>query len=104
MILAGRGRLRRHAGTRATGDAAEAAYGWFLGDNDVGLRGRGRRRPAAATTAWAERGVNENQGAESTLMWLTAVETHARSCDGTADAVRAQARRAEAPCRWRMRP
>ena len=54
-------------------EAAERAYGWFLGDNDVGL-------PVAipATGGCQDglepQGVNLNQGAESTLMWLTALE------------------------------
>ena len=54
-------------------DAAERAYAWFLGDNDVGL-------PLAipATGGCQDglepHGVNLNQGAESTLMWLTALE------------------------------
>ena len=53
--------------------AAEAAYAWFLGDNNVGLV------VADAATGGchdglAEDHVNVNQGAESTLMWLTALE------------------------------
>ena len=53
--------------------AAEAAFGWFLGDNIVGI-------PVATPgtggchDGLAPRHVNGNQGAESTLMWLTAVE------------------------------
>ncbi|MGZ8800565.1 MAG: hypothetical protein ACXWXF_11445, partial [Aeromicrobium sp.] len=54
--------------------AAEAAYGWFLGDNDTG------QIVADVVTGGchdglAEDRVNGNQGAESTLMWLTALET-----------------------------
>ena len=53
--------------------AAEAAYGWFLGDNDAGLAiadvGTG-----GCGDGLAEDHVNVNQGAESTLMWLTALE------------------------------
>ena len=54
--------------------SAEAAYGWFLGDNDAGL-------PVADVLTGgchdglSEHHVNVNQGAESTLMWLTALET-----------------------------
>jgi hypothetical protein len=66
----------------ATGDAAYrhaagSAYGWFLGDNDAGL-------PVADVASGgchdglSEGHVNVNQGAESTLMWLTAVETMRR--------------------------
>lgn len=54
--------------------AAESAYAWFLGDNES------RTVVADAATGGChdgleESGVNLNQGAESTLMWLTAVET-----------------------------
>jgi hypothetical protein len=51
----------------------EWAYGWFLGRNDA------RRRVAVPATGGCHdgltpTGVNANQGAESTLMWLTALE------------------------------
>jgi uncharacterized protein YyaL (SSP411 family) len=54
--------------------SAEAAYAWFLGDNDAGLA------VADVLTGGCHDGlsedhVNVNQGAESTLMWLTALET-----------------------------
>jgi hypothetical protein len=54
--------------------SAEAAYAWFLGENDVGLV------LADVVTGGCHDGlsedhVNVNQGAESTLMWLTALET-----------------------------
>ena len=66
------------AAFRATGrgrylDAAEAAYGWFLGDNDLGvvmidpIRG-------ACYDGLMPTGPNRNQGAESTLAWLAALE------------------------------
>jgi hypothetical protein len=54
--------------------AAEAAYAWFLGDNDVVV-------PLADPVSGGcfdglnPRGASINQGAESTLMWLTALET-----------------------------
>lgn len=54
-------------------DAAEAAYGWFLGDNDMGVTIADPARGACHDGLAAD-GVNENQGAESTLMWLMAVE------------------------------
>jgi hypothetical protein len=54
-------------------DAMERAYAWFLGANDLGVRiadpARGACRDGLTST-----GVNANEGAESTLMWLTAVE------------------------------
>ena len=49
------------------------AYGWFLGDNDMSV-------PVAIPATGGchdgltPGGVNLNQGAESTLMWLTALE------------------------------
>ena len=51
----------------------EWAYGWFLGRNDA------RRRVALPSTGGCQdglgpAGVNRNQGAESTLMWLIALE------------------------------
>lgn len=51
----------------------EWAYGWFLGRNDA------RRRVALPATGGCHdglgpEGVNRNQGAESTLMWLIALE------------------------------
>jgi len=54
-------------------DAMESAYGWFLGRNDA-------HAPVAdpASGAGADgigpAGVSRNQGAESTLMWLIALE------------------------------
>jgi len=71
--------LAAAAAYEATQDAgyarsAEAAYGWFLGDNDAGLA------VAEVATGGCHDGlsadhVNVNEGAESTLMWLTALET-----------------------------
>ncbi len=55
------------------GDLAERAYGWFTGANDLGL-------PVADPVEGAchdglgRSGLNPNQGAESTLAWLVAVE------------------------------
>ena len=54
--------------------AAEAAYGWFLGDNDAGLAVADVARGGCHDGLMRDR-VNANQGAESTLMWLTALET-----------------------------
>ena len=55
----------------------ERAYGWFLGENDLGLAladpGSG-----GGCDGLTPDGVNANQGAESTLMWLTALE-HVRA-------------------------
>jgi len=70
--------LAAHAALEATGDGrhrrlAEIAYAWFLGSNDAGLV------VADVPTGGCHDGlaadeVNGNMGAESTLMWLTAVE------------------------------
>jgi hypothetical protein len=63
---------------RATGErhypaAAEAAYGWFLGDNDLGVALADPAR-GSCYDGLTPAGPNTNQGAESTLMWLTALE------------------------------
>ena len=62
----------------ATGDhryaaVMEQAYGWFLGENDNRSQ---VADPAlgASFDGLTPTGVNANQGAESTLMWLTAAE------------------------------
>jgi len=53
--------------------AMERAYAWFLGRNDLGLDVADPRR-GAGYDGLTPRGVNTNQGAESTLMWLIASE------------------------------
>lgn len=75
-----------------TGDAryaaaAERVYGWFLGANDLGLPVADPVRGACHDGLTAK-GCNANQGAESTLMWLNAVERMA----ALRDAVQARAR------------
>ncbi len=62
----------------STGDerylrAIESAYGWFLGDNDLGVPLADPAR-GSCHDGLSPRGVNLNEGAESTLMWLTALE------------------------------
>ncbi len=57
--------------------AMERAYAWFLGDNDVRMDIADPER-GACRDGLTRRGVNTNEGAESTLMWLTAVE-HTRA-------------------------
>ncbi len=57
--------------------AIERAYAWFLGGNDLGLAVADPERGAGYDGLTA-RGVNTNQGAESTLMWLAAAE-HVRT-------------------------
>jgi hypothetical protein len=51
----------------------EVAYGWFLGDNELGVPLADPVR-GGCHDGLTPRGVNLNQGAESTLMWLTALE------------------------------
>jgi len=57
--------------------AIERAYAWFLGANDVGLSVATPERGACHDGLTPTR-VNGNEGAESTLMWLTALE-HVRA-------------------------
>ncbi len=70
--------MAAEAAHRATGlpryrEAMERAYAWFLGANDVGISIADPARGACHDGLEADR-VNQNQGAESTLMWLNAVE------------------------------
>ena len=76
MILAAEAALRE-TGRVGYRSVIESAYGWFLGANDVGVP---VADPATGSChdGLTPRGVNLNQGAESTLMWLTALE-HVRS-------------------------
>jgi hypothetical protein len=53
--------------------AMERCYAWFLGHNDVGLPVVDPERGAGFDGLEHDR-VNQNQGAESTLMWLVALE------------------------------
>jgi hypothetical protein len=54
-------------------EAAETSLAWFLGENDLGIAladpGRGACRDGLGPD-----GTNPNEGAESTLAWLSAVE------------------------------
>lgn len=70
--------LAAESALEATGDdryrmAMERAYAWFLGGNDlhapIAVPERG-----ACFDGLTPKGVNLNQGAESTLMWLIALE------------------------------
>jgi hypothetical protein len=53
--------------------AMERAYAWFLGENDLHLSLAVPER-GACFDGLTPQGVNRNQGAESTLMWLIALE------------------------------
>ncbi|HET9682240.1 MAG TPA: hypothetical protein VFP19_09395 [Candidatus Limnocylindrales bacterium] len=79
--------LAAEAALAATGKARyraamEAAYGWFLGANDLGRRVAEPARGACRDGLTAS-GLNTNEGAESTLMWLIAAE-HIRLLRGEA--------------------
>lgn len=80
MVLAAEVALRETGEARYR-RAVEAAYGWFLGDNELGVPvadpGRGGCHDGLTPD-----GVNLNQGAESTLMWLMALE-HVRGLRAT---------------------
>jgi hypothetical protein len=70
--------LAAESALEATGDdryrtAMEQAYAWFLGRNDLGVPISIPER-GAGFDGLTPKGVNENQGAESTLMWLIALE------------------------------
>jgi len=74
---------------------AEAAYGWFLGDNDAGLA-VADELTGGCHDGLSEHQVNANQGAESTLMWQMALETM-RLLRTRAMAVRSQQTRGGVP-------
>lgn len=70
--------LAAEAAYDATGDRRyatlmEGCYGWFLGGNDLRVA-VGDPATGAGFDALTPTGVNRNQGAESTLAWLLAVE------------------------------
>ncbi len=70
--------LASEAAYSATGNdryrqAARMTYAWFLGDNLLGVR-LADTSSGGCCDALTPAGVNPNQGAESTLMWLTALE------------------------------
>jgi glycosyltransferase involved in cell wall biosynthesis len=84
------------AARRASGDARwmgvmDRAFGWFLGANDLGLA---VADPSLGVCGdgLSPTGVSDNRGAESTLVWLTAVEIMraARRPAGQSQALRAR--------------
>jgi hypothetical protein len=70
--------------------AMERAYGWFLGRNDLGVWIADPMRGAGSDGLTAD-GINVNEGAESTLMWLVAAE-HIRAIRAPARPSRAVGR------------
>jgi hypothetical protein len=76
LAITGEGRYR---------EAMERSYGWFLGANDLGLCLADPVR-GACFDGLSRAGVNRNEGAESTLMWLIAVEHIRAHPDATREA------------------
>ena len=74
-----------HTGDERYWRAAESAYGWFLGDNDMDIALADPQR-GSCHDGLTPTGVNLNEGAESTLMWLTALE-HIRDIRSAAASV-----------------
>ncbi len=72
-LLLAAGAALRVTGRPAYRETMERAYAWFLGTNDLGVSVAVAAR-GACHDGLTPTGVNGNQGAESTLMWLTAVE------------------------------
>jgi hypothetical protein len=72
-LLLAAGAAHAVTGSRRYEAAMERSYAWFLGANDLGFY---VADPAsgAGCDGLTRTGVNTNQGAESTLMWLTAAE------------------------------
>jgi hypothetical protein len=78
--------LAAEAAHAATGDerhvaTMEWAFAWFAGGNDLGIRVADPAR-GASFDGLTPLGVNRNEGAESTLVWLSAVE-HLRAVRAT---------------------
>ncbi|HUQ44210.1 MAG TPA: hypothetical protein VM451_07385 [Candidatus Limnocylindria bacterium] len=78
--------LAADAAYQATGQpryraTMERAYAWFLGANDIG-RPLAHPVRGAGADGLTPKGVNRNEGAESTLMWLIAAE-HIRAIRGS---------------------
>lgn len=77
--------LAAEAALEATGEsrfraAMELAYAWFLGRNDLGMSVAHPER-GACSDGLTPTGLNTNEGAESTLVWLMAAE-HMRALRG----------------------
>jgi hypothetical protein len=72
-LLLAAGSAYEATGTDRYRAAMERAYAWFLGDNDLHVPLAVPER-GACFDGLTPQGVNTNQGAESTLMWLIALE------------------------------
>ena len=73
LLLAAESAVIASRASLAIDAAMERAYAWFLGANDLGVAVADPRRGACRDGLTPD-GVNLNEGAESTLMWLTAAE------------------------------
>jgi hypothetical protein len=72
----------RATGDRVWIDRALVAFHWFLGQNDVG-QSVINHRTGGCHDGLTPTGVNENQGAESTLAWLhSLLQIHGLSASG----------------------
>jgi hypothetical protein len=72
-LLLAAGTAYEVTGARAYRDAMEAAYGWFLGRNDV-HEAVAEPASGACRDGIGPGGASHNRGAESTLMWQMACE------------------------------
>lgn len=72
LLLAAEAALARTGESRYRA-VMEQAYGWFLGENDLGLWVADPAR-GSGSDGLTPSGRNTNEGAESTLMWLIAAE------------------------------
>lgn len=89
MILAAEDALAETGDDRDRA-AMERAYAWFLGENDLGVTIADPARGAGAD-GLTPTGINTNEGAESTLMWLMALE-HIRALRGGSSSGRSERR------------
>jgi hypothetical protein len=72
LLLASEAAIAADGGERFR-QAAEMAYGWFLGANDLGVP-VAKPLVGACHDGLTPGGLNVNQGAESTIAWLTSLE------------------------------
>jgi hypothetical protein len=80
LLLAAEAALQT-TGDPRFGELMELAYAWFLGRNDLDISVAHPAR-GACSDGLTPSGVNANEGAESTLMWLMAAE-HMRATRAT---------------------
>jgi hypothetical protein len=81
-LLAAAARASEVTGDPQWGAVAARFFGWFLGDNDVGVS-VARPWDGSCHDGLEPNGVNANQGAESTIVWLLSVEIMRRFGPGS---------------------